>query len=340
MARPKRKNVDYFPFICEEGNKMFFIEETYGNDGFATFVKILRELAKADDHYLDLSKRATLMYLSAKCKISQDLLLNIISDLVELTKFDKQLWNENRVIWCQDFIDNIQDAYTKRKNECITRKGLLLLLIGLGVRKPNKVHSKGGINPNKVAIKPHSIEEYTIEEDTIEENNNIIPKTSFGESVDAPIFEETKNGIDDVNANPVLTPTTKKVKNPKKAVPENVRVLRADIKKIFMDHYKIRFGSEFYWQVKDATSLIKIISQVQFKVKEKRPDETEMDQSTKDAFEFILLNLKDNFIINNFSIPMISSKFNEIYTEITNPNLIKHGKRQSTYDESAEYRRI
>ena len=47
MARPQRNNVDYFPFYCEEGNKMFYLEETYGNDGFAVFVKLLRELAKA-----------------------------------------------------------------------------------------------------------------------------------------------------------------------------------------------------------------------------------------------------------------------------------------------------
>ena len=70
MARPEKNTVEYFPFICDEGKKMFYIEETYGNDGFSTFIKILRELAKTDFHYLDLSKKTTLMFLSAKCKIS------------------------------------------------------------------------------------------------------------------------------------------------------------------------------------------------------------------------------------------------------------------------------
>ena len=68
MARPEKNTVEYFPFICDEGNKMFYIEETYGNDGFATFVKLLRELAKTNYHYLDLSKPTTQMFLSAKCK--------------------------------------------------------------------------------------------------------------------------------------------------------------------------------------------------------------------------------------------------------------------------------
>jgi len=138
MARPERNNVDYFPFYCEEGKKMYYLEEQYGNDGFATFVKILRELAKTDFHYLDLSKKTTLMFLSAKCKVGTNILESIINDLVDLEKFDSVLWNENKVIWCQDFIDGIQDAYSKRKNKCITYDGLLLRLQGLGVRKPIK----------------------------------------------------------------------------------------------------------------------------------------------------------------------------------------------------------
>ena len=59
MARPERNNVDYFPFSCEEGEKMFYIEQTYGNDGFAVFVKILRELARKDFHYLNLSETSS-----------------------------------------------------------------------------------------------------------------------------------------------------------------------------------------------------------------------------------------------------------------------------------------
>ena len=154
MARPQRNNVDYFPFYCEDGKKMFYLEETYGNDGFATFVKLLRELAKTDFHYLDLSKNTTTMFLSARCKVSKETLEAIINDLVELEKFDSVLWSENRIVWCQDFVDSIQDAYSKRSNECITYEGLLLLLQGLGVRKPIK-------QPSTVPVKPQSIVEYT-----------------------------------------------------------------------------------------------------------------------------------------------------------------------------------
>lgn len=157
MARPKRNTVDYFPFICQEGKKMFYIEQTYGNDGFATFIKILRELALTENHYLNLSDHSTLMFLSAKCRVSTETLLLIINDLVNLGKFDSVLWNDNKIIWCQDFIENIQDAYIKRTNKCIDYEGLLTLLCSLGVRKPPKKELKEGINP-------HSIVEYTKED--------------------------------------------------------------------------------------------------------------------------------------------------------------------------------
>lgn len=161
MARPQRNNVDYFPFLCEDGNKMFYLEETYGNDGFATFVKLLRELARTDFHYLDLSKPSTRMFLSAKCKVSKEVLEAIINDLVDLEKFDKELWIENSIIWCQDFIDSIQDAYSKRTNNCIDRNSLLLLLVSKGIRKPSKKTPKPSKQPSKGVLNPQSIVEYS-----------------------------------------------------------------------------------------------------------------------------------------------------------------------------------
>lgn len=164
MARPERNNVDYFPFYCEEGKKMYYIEETYGNDGFAVFIKLLRELAKAEYHYLDLSKKTTIMFLAAKCKVTVDVLTAIINDLVELEKFDNELWSENRIIWCEDFINSIQDAYKKRNNKCIDYNGLLLLLQSKGIRKPSKSTRKPTKDQSEVPVNPQSKEEYSKEE--------------------------------------------------------------------------------------------------------------------------------------------------------------------------------
>jgi len=149
---------------------MFYLEETYGNDGFAVFVKLLRELAKADYHYLNLSKTTTLMFLSAKCKVSKETLEAIINDLVDLEKFDSELWNENKIIFCQDFIDSIQDAYSKRLNKCIDRKSLILLLQAKGIRKQDKSNPKPLKSSSEGVGNTQSIVEYIKEKKT---NNNI-----------------------------------------------------------------------------------------------------------------------------------------------------------------------
>lgn len=161
MARPERNTVDYFPFYCDDGKKMFYIEETYGNDGFATFIKILKELAKSEYHYLDLSQNITLMFLSAKCKISKEVLVSIINDLVDLGKFDSVLWSENKIIWCEDFTNSVSDAYLKRNNKPLTYEGLLLLLVSKGVRKPSKLlpTSTGNTQRKEKEIKEEKIKE-------------------------------------------------------------------------------------------------------------------------------------------------------------------------------------
>ncbi len=183
MGRLEKNNVDYFPFICEEGKKMYYIEEAHGNDGFAVFIKILRELAKTDFHYLDLSDETTMMYMSAKCKVTIEKLELIIEDLVKLKKFDKVLWKENSIIWCQDFIDNIQDAYSKRNNNCMTYKDLLLRLRSLGIHKQGKSSSE-------VSINTHSIVKDSIKEDIIEENSIYYGIDFFKEEFKKIWFEE------------------------------------------------------------------------------------------------------------------------------------------------------
>lgn len=212
MARPERNNVDYFPFICEDGNKMFYIEETYGNDGFATFVKLLRELAKTNYHYLDLSKPTTVMFLSAKCKVSKETLLSIIKDCVELGKFDAMLWNENSIIWCQDFVDSIQDAYSKRNNKCITYDGLLLLLIGLGVRKLSKVKSTVPGNTQSIVEdskvdknKVNNIPEYSDFELYAKEKEPSVKLSALKNKYDAWVVNDWKDG----NGNKIVNWKTK-----------------------------------------------------------------------------------------------------------------------------------
>lgn len=154
MARPPRSTVDYFPHLIGDGKKMFFIEQKYGNDGYATWFKILELLASTENHYLNLNNETDIMFTAAKCRVSEETLLSIITDLSKFGVIDAELW-DSKVLWCQIFIDSIQDAYSKRSNNCMSLEGLRGHLIGLGVLKS--------------PVKPQSKAKETILEDTKEE---------------------------------------------------------------------------------------------------------------------------------------------------------------------------
>lgn len=117
MARPERKTVDYFPHYISDGKKMFFIEQKYGNDGYATWFKILESLASTDNHFLNLNNKMDLMFLSAKCRVTDEVLLSILNDLSELGEIDHFLWL-NKIVYSTKFIESIQDAYSRRSNKC------------------------------------------------------------------------------------------------------------------------------------------------------------------------------------------------------------------------------
>lgn len=69
MAREQRRDVDYFPHDCTHGRKMHIIESKYGNDGYATWFKLLEELGKANNHYIDISDEMTFEQLTAEFDI-------------------------------------------------------------------------------------------------------------------------------------------------------------------------------------------------------------------------------------------------------------------------------
>lgn len=120
-ARKKKNTVDYFPHLIRGGKTMFIIESKYKNDGYATWFKILERLGTSENHFIDLSDNKELMYLASTCNIDEDLLKSIINDLVDLDKFDKDLWGQN-IIWSQDFVDNISDLYKRRESEMPTKQ--------------------------------------------------------------------------------------------------------------------------------------------------------------------------------------------------------------------------
>ena len=115
MARPKKCTVDYFPhFVTGNSRTVFILEQKYGNDGYALWFKLLELLASTDGHYVDLNDKTDLEFFAAKVKIDVDKALEIIDQLSVLKAIDKELWI-HKVVWCQNFVDNLSELYARRR---------------------------------------------------------------------------------------------------------------------------------------------------------------------------------------------------------------------------------
>lgn len=115
MGRPRKQTVDYFPhFTSSDSKTKFILEQNWGNDGYAFWFKLLELLGRSDGHCYDCSKAADSKYLAALTRIDEATVKEILDTLADLGNIDPELWTERKVIWCQNFVDNLQDVYSKR----------------------------------------------------------------------------------------------------------------------------------------------------------------------------------------------------------------------------------
>lgn len=122
MGRPRKQTVDYFPhFVSTDSRTKFILEQSWGNNGYAFWFKLLELLGRSEGHYYDYSTTANEKYLVALMKIDEATINEILETLADIGNIDKELWAERKVIWCQSLLDNLQDVYAKRTVSAPTR---------------------------------------------------------------------------------------------------------------------------------------------------------------------------------------------------------------------------
>lgn len=120
MAGRKDKNtVDYFPHYCDHGKTLFILEKKFGNDGYAGWFKTLEVLGKSEYHFIDCKNDEVWEFMQAKIGLMDTELTHFYHTLAKLGSINEFLWKEHRVVWSENFIKNIDDAYRRRNNECM-----------------------------------------------------------------------------------------------------------------------------------------------------------------------------------------------------------------------------
>lgn len=116
MARPKLNTVTYFPHNCNHSKTMFVIEQKFGNDGYAFWFKLLELLGSTENHFFDCRNESNWEFLQAKTHLGEDTCSELLNLLSKLNAIDRDLWDQ-KIIWCDNFMNNIKDVYTNRRVE-------------------------------------------------------------------------------------------------------------------------------------------------------------------------------------------------------------------------------
>lgn len=101
MARPLKLTLDFFVHDADASNdtKVRAISRKHGNDGYATFFRLLEVLCKQQSLQLDLSDSLVAEALSEDFRLRDTQhLYTIVQTCADIGLFDKQLWEAERVV--------------------------------------------------------------------------------------------------------------------------------------------------------------------------------------------------------------------------------------------------
>lgn len=119
MARPERRDCDYFPFYAKDGRTLFLLESKYKCQGTGFFTNVMRFLTLETDHHVSILDETDAMYFFSKCHCDSESGINMLNIMAKTGKINKELWAVS-VIASQSLLDSLADAYRNRKNNIVT----------------------------------------------------------------------------------------------------------------------------------------------------------------------------------------------------------------------------
>ncbi|MCX3264793.1 DUF4373 domain-containing protein [Pedobacter agri] len=130
MAREQRKDVDWFPHVCNKPKELHILESRYGNDGYVAYYKLKEELGRAKNHYINIDDELDWMYLVSAFKVDEDLAQDILTHMAKLKIIDRELFEIHKVIWSEEFSSDLIELYKKRVNKLYFKVDVLAQITG------------------------------------------------------------------------------------------------------------------------------------------------------------------------------------------------------------------
>lgn len=128
MARPSKAVVEYYPHIIEHSRSLKILLKTFGNKAYMFWYELLGLLGSTENHYFDINEEAKFEDFYTDCFITKEESIEILKKCAYLGMIDKELY-ENGILFSDNFLDNIRDAYNRRKINLLEKDAIRALLI-------------------------------------------------------------------------------------------------------------------------------------------------------------------------------------------------------------------
>ncbi len=227
MARPKKQSIEYFTHPVKTGKTIEMLENIFGITGYAFWYKLLEIIGDTPGFAYDCSDDYDWIYIQAKTKTDEETAAKIMSVLVRLGEVDKELWEQNRIIWVQSFVDSLADLYERRKSELPHRpncKTVNAAETGVFRTETGVFRTETRINNENSDNNPQSKVKYSIVKKRKEKENTL--PTDVGRVKENPAgFSPTDTASDDKDVSLPAAPAAAppKADNGKPAKPKPPR---------------------------------------------------------------------------------------------------------------------
>ena len=128
-GRPDKFTVDYFPHYIAENKAVTVLEQHFKlqdknrTKGYAVYYKLLELVGNTKLHRVKFGNKHDQYYVLGKVDLEEDEFLEVIQILVDIGEVDRELWENEKVIWVDDFVKALKPVYYKRGKNIPTKDG-------------------------------------------------------------------------------------------------------------------------------------------------------------------------------------------------------------------------
>lgn len=116
MGRLPKIGVDYFTHDVHAatGPTLFTVQNSFGNDGYALWFKLLEFMGTQKELYADFSVLKDWRYFLSLARVEEDRAKAILDLLAEIDAIDKELWEKHKIVWSENFAVRAKPVFDKR----------------------------------------------------------------------------------------------------------------------------------------------------------------------------------------------------------------------------------